>query len=92
MALVLPHRIITNIIEGLDTLDKIITGVANDDTLLYGPEVKFFSNEIETDNNFKLSNNNIYFIGDGAGKAGNIVTAAATGLVAARDIIKRMTE
>ena len=88
LALVLPHRIITNIIEGLETLDRIIPGVNNDDTLLYGPEIKFFSNEIETDNNFKLKNDNIYFIGDGAGKAGNIVTAAATGLVAARDILK----
>ena len=47
----MPHRIITNILEGLETLDKIIPGVANDDTLLYGPEIKFFSNEIETDNN-----------------------------------------
>ncbi len=89
LALVMPHRIITNIIEGLDKLDKIIPGVANDDTLLYGPEIKFFSNEIETDNNFKLKNTNIYFVGDGAGKAGNIVTAAATGLVAARDILTR---
>lgn len=89
LALVMPHRIITNIIEGLDKLDKIIPGVANDDTLLYGPEIKFFSNEIETDNNFKLKNDNIYFIGDGAGKAGNIVTAAATGLIAARDILNR---
>lgn len=89
LALVLPHRIITNILEGLDTLDKIIPGVANDDTLLYGPEIKFFSNEIETDNHFKLTNDNIYFIGDGAGKAGNIVTAAATGLVAARDILNK---
>lgn len=90
LALVLPHRIITNILEGLETLDKIIPGVNNDDTLLYGPEIKFFSNEIETDNNFKLKDDNIYFIGDGAGKAGNIVTAAATGLVAARDILKRI--
>lgn len=89
LALVMPHRIITNILEGLETLDKIIPGVANDDTLLYGPEIKFFSNEIATDNNFKLNNDNIYFIGDGAGKAGNIVTAAATGLVAARDILER---
>ena len=87
LALVMPHRIITNIIEGLETLDKIIPGVNNDDTLLYGPEIKFFSNEIETNNKFKLDNDNIYFIGDGAGKAGNIVTAAATGLVAARDIL-----
>ncbi len=88
LALVLPHRIITNILEGLETLDKIIPGVANDDTLLYGPEIKFFSNEIETNNQFKLECDDIYFIGDGAGKAGNIVTAAATGLVAARDILK----
>lgn len=87
LALVLPHRIITNILEGLETLDKIIPGVANDDTLLYGPEIKFFSNEIQTNNHFKLENDNIYFIGDGAGKAGNIVTAAATGLVAARGIL-----
>ena len=90
LALVMPHRIITNILEGLETLDKIIPGVNNDDTLLYGPEIKIFSNEIETDNNFKLNNNNVYFIGDGAGKAGNIVAAAATGLVAARDIIKNI--
>ena len=90
LALVLPHRIITNILEGLETLDKIIPGVNNDDTLLYGPEIKFFSNEIETDNSFKLKDEDIYFIGDGAGKAGNIVTAAATGLVAARDILKSL--
>ena len=90
LALVMPHRIITNILEGLEKLDEIIPGVNNDDTILYGPEIKFFSNEIETDNKFKLKNDNIYFIGDGAGKAGNIVTAAATGLIAARDIIERV--
>ena len=90
LALVLPHRIIKNIIEGLETLDKIIPGVNNGETLLYGPEIKFFSNEITTDNNMKLENHNIYFIGDGAGKAGNIVVAAATGLIASRDILKRL--
>lgn len=88
LALVLPHRIITNIIEGLDKLNEIIPGVSNGETLLYGPEIKFFSNEIETNNNFKLKDYDVYFIGDGAGKAGNIVTAAATGLVAARDILR----
>lgn len=87
LALVIPHRIITNIIEGLDKLNEIIPGVSNGETLLYGPEIKFFSNEIETDNHFKLKKYDVYFIGDGAGKAGNIVTAAATGLVAARDIL-----
>ena len=89
LALILPQRILRNILEGLEELDKIIPGVNNDETLLYGPEIKFFSNEITTDNNFKLDNKNIYFIGDGSGKAGNIVTAAATGLVAAKDILNR---
>ena len=88
LALVLPYRIIRNILEGLEQLDKIIPGVNNGETLLYGPEIKFFSNEIETDNNFKIKDKNLYFIGDGAGKAGNIVVAAATGLVASRDILK----
>ena len=87
LALVLPHRIILNILEGIEKLDQIIPGVNNDETLLYGPEIKFFSNEITTNNNMKIENENIYFVGDGAGKAGNIVTAAATGLIAARDII-----
>lgn len=89
LALVMPYRIITNILEGLEELDKIIPGVNNDETLLYGPEIKFFSNEIETDNKFKVKDKNLYFIGDGAGKAGNIVVAAATGLISARDIIDK---
>lgn len=90
LALVLPHRILINILEGLEKLDKIMPGINNGETLLYGPEIKFFSNEITTNNEFKLENDNIYFIGDGAGKAGNIVAAAATGLVAARSILKRI--
>ena len=90
LSLVLPHRIILNILEGLEKLDQIIPGVNNDETLLYGPEIKFFSNEITTDKNMKINDENIYFIGDGSGKAGNIVTAAATGLVASRDILKRI--
>ena len=89
LALVLPHRIITNIIEGLDKLNEIIPGVNNGETLLYGPEIKFFSNEIETDNKFKLNDYDVYFVGDGAGKAGNIVKAAATALIAARDILNK---
>ena len=90
LALVLPHRIICNIIEGLDKLNEIIPGVNNGETLLYGPEIKFFSNEITTNNKFKLEDFDVYFIGDGAGKAGNIVTAAATGLISARDILESL--
>ena len=92
LALVLPHRIVTDILEGLDKLNKIIPGVNNDDTLLYGPEIKFFSNEITTDNNMKINGTNIYAIGDGAGKAGNIVAAASTGLIAARSILSEVSK
>ena len=92
LSLVLPHRIILNILEGLEKLDQIIPGVNNDETLLYGPEIKFFSNEITTDDKMKIKDENIYFIGDGAGKAGNIVTAAATGLIAARSISENMNK
>lgn len=90
LALVLPYRTLTNVLEGLEELDKIIPGVNNGETLLYGPEIKFFSNEIQTDNHFRAHNTNLYFIGDGAGKAGNIVVAAATGLISARDILERL--
>jgi uncharacterized FAD-dependent dehydrogenase len=89
LSLVLPHRIMVDIVEMIEAMDKIVPGIANDETLLYGPEIKFFSNEITTDNNMKLDSYNVYFIGDGAGKAGNIVTAAATGLVAARNILNK---
>ncbi len=92
LALVLPHRIIKNILEGLEKLDEIIPGVNNGETLLYGPEIKFFSNEISTNDNMKLEDDDIYFVGDGAGKAGNIVVAAATGLIAARDILKNVNQ
>lgn len=90
LSLVLPHRIIVNILEGLEILNECIPGVNSDDTILYGPEIKFFSNEIITDNNMKLKGYNMYFIGDGCGKTGNIVSAAATGLIAARDILKKV--
>lgn len=88
LGLVLPHRLVIDILEGLHKLDEIIPGVNNDETLLYGPEIKFFSNEIVTNNQMKLENENLYFIGDGSGKSGNIVTGAATGLIAAKDILK----
>ena len=90
LALVMPHRIVKNILEGLETLDKIIPGVNNGETLLYGPEIKFFSNEITTNNKMKLEEHNIYFVEDEDEKAGNIVAAAATGLIASRDILERI--
>ena len=84
----LPHRIITDIIEGLEILDKIIPGVASDSTLLYAPEIKFYATKLLVDKNMQTSIKNLYAAGDGAGLSRDIVNAAATGLLAARGILR----
>jgi len=89
IAMVLPHRILTDIIEGLDILDKIIPGVASSSTLLYAPEVKFSANKIETNKNLETPIPKLYVAGDGAGLSRGLVTAAATGIIVARSILKR---
>lgn len=89
IAMVLPHRILTDILEGLDTLDKIIPGVASSSTLLYAPEVKFSANRIETNNELETPIKGIYVAGDGAGLSRGIIIAAATGVIAARSILKK---
>jgi len=87
IAMALPERILTNIIEGLEKLNCVIPGVANDETLLYAPEIKFFATQIETSNNLETKIKGIYVAGDGPGVAGNIVSASATGLIPAKAII-----
>ncbi len=88
IAMALPERILTNIVEGLEKLNQVIPGVANDETLLYAPEIKFFASQIETDRSLQTSISGLYVAGDGAGVAGNIVSAAATGLIPAKAILK----
>ena len=87
IAMALPERILSNLIEGLRTLNLVVPGVANDETLLYAPEIKFFATQIDTDNNLETSIKGMYVAGDGPGVAGNIVSAAATGLIPARHIV-----
>lgn len=88
IAMALPERILTNIIEGLETLNLVIPGVANDETLLYAPEIKFFATQIETNNYLETTIKGMYVAGDGPGVAGNIVSAAATGLIPAKKILE----
>ncbi len=89
ISMALPHRVVMNVIEGLQKLDKIMPGTASNETLLYAPEIKFFSVQVETNNNLETSIRNFFVAGDGAGVSGNIVGAAATGIHAARGIIER---
>ncbi len=87
IAMALPERILTNIIEGLEKLNYVIPGVANDETLLYAPEIKFFATQVETSTDLQTSVQGMYVAGDGPGVAGNIVSASATGLIPAKHII-----
>ena len=89
IAMALPERILTNIIEGLDKLNNVIPGVANDETLLYAPEIKFFATQIETGEHLQTDIKGMYVAGDGPGVAGNIVSASATGLIPAKAILAR---
>lgn len=89
ISMALPHRIVTDIKEGLEVLNKIIPGVASDSTLLYAPEVKFYSMEIVVDKNMETTVKNLFAAGDGAGLSRDIVNAAATGVIAAKGILKK---
>lgn len=89
ISMALPGRIVTNIVEGLELLDRVVPGVASDSTLLYAPEVKLYAMKIQTNDYLETSVPNLFVAGDGAGLSRGIVTAAATGLLAARGIIKK---
>ena len=88
IAMALPERILTNIIEGLEKLNMVVPGVSNDETLLYAPEIKFFAKQIDTTPDLETSIKGMFVAGDGPGVAGNIVSAAATGLIPCKAIIK----
>ncbi len=87
ISMALPHRIVTNIIEGLDQLETIMPGIASGHTLLYAPEIKLRSSKIQTDKHLETKVKNFYVAGDGAGLSGNIIGAAANGIIAARGIV-----
>ncbi len=87
IAMALPERILTNLIEGLEQLNRVVVGVSNDETLLYAPEIKFFATQVETDHNLETRVGGLYVAGDGPGVAGNIVSASATGLIPAKAIL-----
>ncbi len=90
LSMALPARIVDDIVEGLDMLAKVIPGVNEETTLLYGPEVKFKSVRLEVSKKMEAANvANLFTVGDGAGVSGGIVTAGVTGLIAAREILLR---
>lgn len=86
LSLVIPKRILDGIIEMIYALDKIAPGTANDDTLLYGVEVKFYNMEVELDRNLQTRNPGLFVIGDGSGVTHSLSHASASGVYVARYI------
>jgi len=88
LSLVLPKRVLDGIIEMIHALDKIAPGMANDDTLLYGVEVKFYNMEVNVNENLEVPGyKNLYIIGDGSGVTHSLSQAAAAGVFVADNII-----
>ena len=86
LSLVLPKRILDGIIEMIYALDKVAPGTANDDTLLYGVEVKFYNMEVEVNERLQAKYDGLYIIGDGSGITHSLSHASASGVHVARDI------
>ena len=84
----LGYRTMTDILRFIRSLDKVIEGFANPDNLLYGPEIKFYSNKVEIDNNFETSMKNLYCIGDGGGMTRGLMMASCSGVELARILSK----
>ena len=90
LSLVLPKRHLDNIIDMIETLDKLAPGTANHDTLLYGVEVKFYSSRLELSAELETPLTNMYAVGDGAGITRGLSQAGASGVAAARSILERV--
>ncbi len=90
LSLVLPKRILDGIIEMIYALDKIAPGTANEDTLLYGVEVKFYNMEVQLDEHLETSYRGLYVIGDGSGVTHSLSHASASGIFVSRQILEQL--
>lgn len=91
ISLALPHRVVEDIIEGLKKLDELAPGVASPQTLIYAPEIKFYSARPAVDKDLQTTVRGLFVAGDGAGLSRGINVAAATGVIAARGILKYLS-
>ncbi|MTI47443.1 MAG: FAD-dependent oxidoreductase [Firmicutes bacterium] len=85
----IPYRPMMNIINFIQAMDVIVPGFASPETLLYGPEVKFYSNKVILDNNFKANIENLHFLGDGCGLTRGLMMASCSGVQMARILEKK---
>lgn len=90
LSLVLPYRYLCSLLEMLSALDKLAPGINSSHTLLYGVEVKFYSNRLELTPSMETEITNLFAVGDGAGVTRGLVQASASGIVAAEEISRRL--
>jgi len=90
LSLVLPYRILKSIDEMIMALDKVTPGIASDETLLYGVEVKFYSNRVLVDDNFETNLKGLYVGGDGAGITRGLMQASVNGVIIGRILAERL--
>lgn len=83
------YRTMTDILEFIKQVDKIVPGFANEDNLLYAPEIKFYSNQVDIDNNFETNIKGLYSIGDGGGMTRGLMMASCSGVQMARIIANK---
>jgi len=88
ISMALPGRVVTDLLESLEQLAKIIPGTASNSTLLYAPEIKFYARKIQVNGKMQTNIDNIFVAGDGAGLSRDIINASATGILAARGILE----
>lgn len=86
----MPYRAMTNIINFIKQLDEVVPGFASDETLLYSPELKFYSNKVEMDKGLKTSVDNLYCLGDSSGWTRGLMMASVMGVYCARNLMEYM--
>ena len=84
------YRTLTDIIETIKAIDKVIPGFAGPDNLMYGPEIKFYSNVVRLNKDFETSISNLYSIGDGGGLTTGLIMASSSGVQMARILIDKI--
>lgn len=84
----MPYRTMTDIINFIQMLDKVVPGFASDETLLYSPEIKFYSNRVKLDSSLKTNIDNIYCLGDSSGWTRGLMMSSVMGVLAARNILE----
>lgn len=90
LSFALPYRHLTGLVEMLQVMERLIPGIASDHTLLYGLEVKFYSSRPELSQSLETEVANLFAVGDGAGVSRGLIQASASGVVAAREILRRL--